>query len=214
MHELDFRRLVRADFPLLGRWLATPHVARWWHHDASPAGVEADFGDTVDGRDPTDIFVVLLQGRAVGLMQSHAFAHNPGYAQALAPWLELPARAFSLDYLLGEPDVLRQGVASEMLAAFADTVWWDHPGASAIVVPVQSGNVASWRALERAGFRHVADGDLAPDNPADGREHRIYRLDSPRPELSAFPSSRTRPRPAPTARRTRPVRSAPARPAR
>jgi aminoglycoside 6'-N-acetyltransferase len=36
-----------------------------------------------------------------------------------------------------------------------------------IVVPIVAGNRASWRALEKAGFVRIAEGDLAPDNPVD-----------------------------------------------
>ncbi len=32
---ITFERLGRQHFDLLGRWLAEPHVARWWNHDPS-----------------------------------------------------------------------------------------------------------------------------------------------------------------------------------
>ena len=43
------------------------------------------------------------------------------------------------------------------------------------LVPVHADNRASWRALERAGFTRVAEGDLEPDNPQDTRDHVVYR---------------------------------------
>jgi len=46
-------------------------------------------------------------------------------------------------------------------------------------VPVSTANVASWRALEKAGFARVGTADLEPDNPVDSREHVVYRLDRP-----------------------------------
>ena len=46
-----------------------------------------------------------------------------------------------------------------------------------IIVAVQAGNHASCRALERTGFIPVTRGEMTPDNPADDREHVIYRLD-------------------------------------
>jgi len=47
--EFSFRRLTRADFPLLAGWLAEPHVARWWNHDVDPEALERDFGASADG---------------------------------------------------------------------------------------------------------------------------------------------------------------------
>ena len=65
-------------------------------------------------------------------------------------------------------------------AAVADT-WRTLPRAGSIIVPVAAGNRASWRALEKAGFIRIAEGDLAPDNPIDPPQHVIYRLDRPAP---------------------------------
>ena len=48
-----------------------------------------------------------------------------------------------------------------------------------MIVPVSSANVASWRLLEQAGFRLVAEGALTRDNPIDDDAHRVYRIDRP-----------------------------------
>jgi aminoglycoside 6'-N-acetyltransferase len=40
-------------------------------------------------------------------------------------------------------------------------------------------NAASWRAVARAGFRRIAEGELNPDNPIDNRDHYLYQLDRP-----------------------------------
>ncbi len=63
-----------------------------------------------------------------------------------------------------------------MIATFATRLWDDYPDAPAIVVPVQADNRASWRALERAGFERIAEGELEPENPVDSWSHYIYRL--------------------------------------
>jgi aminoglycoside 6'-N-acetyltransferase len=54
-----------------------------------------------------------------------------------------------------------------------------YPDAPAVIVPVVVGNTASWRMLERVGFRRVAQGPLTPDNPIDEPEHYVYRFDRP-----------------------------------
>jgi aminoglycoside 6'-N-acetyltransferase len=58
-------------------------------------------------------------------------------------------------------------------------VWERYPEARAIIVPVVATNRASWRALEKAGFRRVAEGDLAPDNPIDPPRSLVLRVDRP-----------------------------------
>jgi len=58
-------------------------------------------------------------------------------------------------------------------------------------VPVSRANVASWRALEGAGFTLAATGLLAPDNPIDDGEHRVYRIERP-VDFDAFSVKRPR----------------------
>jgi aminoglycoside 6'-N-acetyltransferase len=72
-----------------------------------------------------------------------------------------------------------------MIRAFCDRIWAVDPVATCIVVPVVSANRASWRALQKAGFRTAARGDLVPDNPVDDPSHEILWLDRPVEPVSA-----------------------------
>ncbi len=176
---IDFRPMARADLPLLQRWLREPLVARWWHHDTSDAAVERDFGPALDGTDPTALRVVQLDGRDVGLVQRYRLDAYPEYVAELAPLLDVPPGALSIDYLLGEPDVRGRGVGAAVVAAAAEEAWRAHPDAPCLVVPVALGNEASWRALRRAGFRLAATGPMVPDNPVDPPDHVVHVLDRP-----------------------------------
>jgi aminoglycoside 6'-N-acetyltransferase len=174
--EVTFRPLTRADLPLLRRWLAEPLVARWWAHDPSPEAVEVDFGPVLDGSDPTEVELACADGCPYGLLQRYTFADNPQYAEELAPVYPVPEGALSIDYLVGEPAMRGRGVGGVTIAAFVAQGWARYPAARDVVVPVASGNVASWRALERAGFTRVAEGPLEPDNPVDPPDHVVYRI--------------------------------------
>jgi aminoglycoside 6'-N-acetyltransferase len=177
--EFRFRRLTRDDFGLLGRWLAEPHVARWWNHDPRRAALETDFGPSIDGEEPAEDFVVELDGQPIGVIQSCRFADYPEYVVEIADVMTLPEGAYSIDYFVGEPDLVGRGIGTAAIRAFAERLWIAQPDATAIVVPVNSENVASWRALQRAGFRLVARGELKPDNPADDPMHEVFQLDRP-----------------------------------
>ena len=186
--RIVFRRLARSDFALLGRWLAEPHVARWWNHQTSAEAFENDFGAVADGVDPAEIFIAEADGLPIGLLQRYRFGDNPGYRDDLAALLEVPDDALSIDYFIAEPSVLRQGFGSAMIRAAVAAIWRDCPAAPSIVVPISTANAASWRTLERAGFTRVARGPLAPDNPIDSPDHVIYRIE-PGDALSPMASS-------------------------
>lgn len=174
---ITFRRLTEADFPLLRSWLAQPHVARWWNHDTSVEAVANDFGPTVRGEEPAEDFVAGVDGAEVGLVQRCRLADYPEYEEELAHVLPVPAHAATIDYLIGDRADTGRGLGTGIIRAFVERTWTDLPDVATIVVPIVAANTASWRALAKAGFRRVAEGELEPDNPVDDRLHFIYRID-------------------------------------
>ena len=176
---MELRRLTREDFPLLCRWLAEPLVARWWDDDASPVAVERQYGPSVDGDDPTAVYLGIHDGRPIGLVQVYAFADEPESLAELATICPVPPGALSIDYLIGEPDARGQGLGAALIAAAVARGFADHPDARDVLVPVVAGNTASWRALRRAGATWYAEGDLTPDNPIDPPAHVVHRFGRP-----------------------------------
>ena len=164
---------------MLSAWLGQPHVARWWNHETSREAVETDFGPVVDGHDAADIFIASLRGRPFGLVQRYTFADNPDYGAELSSLLAVPDAALSMDYFVGEPALLRRGLGTAMLQSALRSTWRDYRSAPAVIVPVVAANTASWRVLERSGFRRVAAGPLEPDNPIDDSAHFVYWIDRP-----------------------------------
>jgi aminoglycoside 6'-N-acetyltransferase len=114
------------------------------------------------------MLVACWEGRPFGLMQRYSLADEPEYRAELAQVCEVDPAAISIDYLIGEPEMRGRGLGAAMIAAAV-------AGAREVIVPVVAGNVASWRALERAGFERVAEAELEPDNPIDPPLHYVYR---------------------------------------
>ncbi|HEV7168590.1 MAG TPA: GNAT family N-acetyltransferase [Micrococcaceae bacterium] len=186
--RFTFRPLARPDFPLIRRWLAEPHVARWWNHETTDEAVERDFGSAVDGTEPGRDWLALTCGEPIGLVQCCFWSDYPDYAQELAALLTVPASALTIDYLIGPLERTGRGLGTAMIAEFIEHIWNTEPAASAIIVPVVAVNRASWRTLEKCGFHRVAAGNMTPDNPVDDPLHVVYRLD--RRQSDGCPSSR------------------------
>ncbi|MCK9899329.1 acetyltransferase [Frankia sp. Cpl3] len=175
--SIRFQRLAESDFPLLRGWLAQPHVARWWNHETTIEAVHRDFGPATRGEEPSQDFLALLDETPIGLIQRCAYADYPEYEAELRPVVDVPSGAMSVDYLIGDPARTNRGIGPRVIAAMVARTWSDHPAATCVLVPVAAANRASWRALEKAGFRRVAEGPLTPDNPIDDPLHFVYRLD-------------------------------------
>jgi hypothetical protein len=62
---LTWRHVVPEDFPLLARWLAAPHVARWWNHEASLEAVERDFGPSTRREEPNEDLLALVDQHGI-----------------------------------------------------------------------------------------------------------------------------------------------------
>lgn len=177
--DIAFRPITRDDFPLIGTWFAEPLVSWWWADDPTLSAVETEYGPVVAGTDPTEVFIVVVNGDAKGLIQRYRFDDEPSYAQELAPAVAVPAQAMSIDYLLADAGSRGKGLGTAMVGTFVERLWADHPDCPCLIVPVHADNRASWRALERCGFTRIAECELEPDNPDHTRHHVIYRLDRP-----------------------------------
>src|SRR5215475_5263877 len=80
---ITFRRLSRADFPLLEQWLKKPHVLRWWREPLDGAALEAKYGPRIDGVEPTFVFVIEYDGRPVGWIQWYRWAYYELHARKI-----------------------------------------------------------------------------------------------------------------------------------
>ncbi|TDD92255.1 N-acetyltransferase [Actinomadura rubrisoli] len=176
---MTWRRVDENDFPLLAQWLSRPHVARWWNHDPSAEAVLRGFGPAARGEEPSEDLLASVDGRPFGLVQCCFLSDYPDYAAELATLADVPAGAMTIDYPIGDPDRTGHGLGTRMIESVLHRIWTVHPSATCVIVPVVAANRNSWRALERAGLRKTAEGDLEPDNPIDDPTHHLYRTDRP-----------------------------------
>ena len=158
--DVQFRRLVDDDLPMLHRWLNEPGVVRWWEgDDVSEAAVTRDYGS--QSTDPTEYWLALLDGHEVGWIQCYATAD---YAEEdeVQQWrrLGVDPNCAGIDYLIAEPARRGQGLGTEMIRAFVrNVVFGQHPGWTQVGASPVIANTASWRALEKAGFTAVGEFD-------------------------------------------------------
>ena len=164
---IEFRPLRTDDLPLLRAWFERDHVRRWWRDPIDEAMAKRL------RRDATDEYVIVVDGRPVGMIQTYLVAAYPEWAAIVGAEPGLAG----VDLLIGEEDAVGRGVGPGVLAAFTRDVVFARPETTACVATVEEPNRRSWRAFEKAGFRHVADVE------EDGLPHRLMRLDRPSAHL-------------------------------
>ena len=163
MGVIGFRPLAEADLPTLHRWLNDPGVIEWWEgDDVSLAGVVRDYW--TDVRAEIEHWLVLDDGAPFGWIQCYPVTADP---DECGPWLEFGVTedAAGIDYLVGESASRGKGRGAAMIDRFVvDVVFGLHPGWTQACAAPFSSNEASWRALAKADFRHMATID-DPDGP-------------------------------------------------
>jgi aminoglycoside 6'-N-acetyltransferase len=165
-----------ADLPALLRWLGQPHVREWWRDEPSDlAAVEVEYGACIRGDDPAELFVIETDGRPIGMIQRYLFDDEPEWISALESITDVTDAA-GIDYLIGELDAVGNGLGTAAIVAFAELVFAWRPVRS-IVVNVDQANLASWRALETAGFTRIWAGELDSPDPSDEGPQYVYRLE-------------------------------------
>ncbi len=130
----------------LRRWLDRPHVAKWW-------------GDAQEAMEhaaqclPEAHAVILADGTPVGYL----CWQTPTAAELEDAGLtDLPERLVDIDILIGEPELLGQGVGPQalglLLCRLREESSFSHAG-----LGTSASNVRAIRAFEKAGFRLFRD---------------------------------------------------------
>jgi aminoglycoside 6'-N-acetyltransferase len=174
--RIDFRPLADTDLTLLHWWLNDLAVIRWWEgNDVTWDAVVRDYGQA--SQEPTEHWLASVDGAPIGWIQCFAAADYPDEDEVRQWWdVGIGRSAAGIDYLIGEPGSRGQGLGTAMIRSFVtDIVFAHHRAWSQVCASPYAANVASVRALEKAGFRRVGtfnDGDqnlavvMAIDRPS------------------------------------------------
>jgi aminoglycoside 6'-N-acetyltransferase len=151
MHE--FRPITSADVPLVKRWIAIPHVRRWWHDPIEQ--FELVSGD-LDHPEVAQ-FIVCTDARPFAYLQCyHLTAVNKDFGSQ-------PDGTRGLDQFIGEADMLERGHGSAFVREFTNRLF--ATGTPRVVLDPEPENARAIRAYEKAGFTRDRVVDT-PDGPA------------------------------------------------
>jgi RimJ/RimL family protein N-acetyltransferase len=177
--EFSFAPLREEDLDRIRAWLLRPHVRRWYDDvgaETYPDDTIADRRRAIRGEDPTDHFVIELDGRPIGDIQSYLIDDDREYAAMVA----LGRPAFGIDLFIGEPELIGHGYGPALIRAFLRDVAFPRYGVDLCVIGPTRSNFAAIRAYEKAGFRFLKN-YLEPES----REPEHYLMQLTRAELDA-----------------------------
>lgn len=144
--EITLRDVSDGDLSLIGKWLVTPHVARWFENPDEWLGeIRGRNGEYSWIRH----YIVVFDGKPVGFCQYYEYRLGGeswyGGADAGAD------SVYSIDYLIGEAECLRHGLGRATVRALTAEIA-RHSRARRIVVNPDGANAASRALLRSCGF--------------------------------------------------------------
>jgi RimJ/RimL family protein N-acetyltransferase len=158
------------DLRLLHEWIERPHVRRWWGEQRTLEQVIDHYLPAIEGRDPTDHYLVLLDRRPVGMLQTYLVFDYPDHATNMGISDIATAGA---DILIGEVELTGKGLGTEALRRFVSEIVFARPETTSCIADPDVRNVASVRAFEKAGFRVVR----TFLDPTDGQTRAVVQRD-------------------------------------
>ncbi len=161
--------MVKQDLSLVHEWLQRPHVRRWWSDRETYEEVAEHYLPAIGGKEPTDLYIALLDEQPIGFVQTYLVSDYPDYAALVG----VGEGVAGVDLFVGDAALTGQGIGSEILGKFVEEVVFDSPTTIACLADPDVRNVASLRAFEKAGFRVVREFV----DPVDAQTHALVRRD-------------------------------------
>ena len=167
----DFRVMTAADLGVVRRWLATPHVTRWWPDpECSLRSINRHLSEP-------DIacLILTMNGRDTGYLQVYDPHHSDGGTTG-HPYRDQPRGARGIDLFIGEASCIGRGHGPRFIDRVRDHLFG--AGAPCVVSDPNPLNARSVAAFRSAGFRSMGERDTAWGHVL------LMRCDSPRQAIS------------------------------
>ncbi|WP_395947024.1 GNAT family N-acetyltransferase [Caedibacter taeniospiralis] len=157
--KITFTPLAESHFPLLLKWLETPHVKKWWDQDVrwTPALIQEKYANYVkeyklenDIAKTIKAYIIYVDNMPIGYIQIYNAYDFP----RTKPLIGLPQNLAAFDVLIGETGYLKRGVGSKAIAEFLQLHGNQY---SHIFADPDCHNIAAIKSYERAGFKKISE---------------------------------------------------------
>lgn len=156
-----FKPLQEAHFPLLLKWLQTPHVKEWWDKDIlwTAQLIQDKYGTYTQGyklengvKKSIQSYIICFNGIDIGYVQLYD-AHDFSREDASETLIGLPKYLAAFDIFIGEEAYIHNGLGSPIMKDYLEK--FVDPFFEACFVDPDSENISAIRAYKKVGFEHI-----------------------------------------------------------
>lgn len=138
------RKMNAEDLPIFKKWLTEPYIAKWYHH---PQAWIEEIEKQEQEFNWIHHFIVEQEGKPIGFCQYYACQDSDELWEGYTDM----GGSYSIDYLIGESELLRKGLGKELVADLLNKIAL-HDDAKRVVVEPEPENKASCVLLLSCGF--------------------------------------------------------------
>jgi aminoglycoside 6'-N-acetyltransferase len=178
---IAFRGMTPADLLLMERWLAADHIVPWWGQAPTSQEVATHYLPYIRHEQPTDPYLIMVDGTPVGYIQTFRVADWPAYWPPDKPYASEPEAA-GMDLLIGDEKLTGRGLGTQVIQEFVREIVFARPDVPACYADPAADNLASLAAFRKAGFADIGRID-APGDPTPRRLLQLAR-EARNPSLS------------------------------
>lgn len=161
MH-VTFTPLQKTHFPLLLKWLYTPHLRIWWdpNTDWTNELIEKKYTPYTQGfkilgdiKKPMHAFIIMINETPIGYIQyynKHDFPPEQGYSTE-----EFPKPLAAIDFYIGEKDYIGKGLGQKTLHNFLNEHVFKKY--NACFVDPDTANKTAIHTYEKVGFKIIKE---------------------------------------------------------
>lgn len=150
--RIDFRPLEEKDFQQIYIWANTDFVIQWYgKKPLTIEDVKRDYGATISGDDPTDSYIIIIDGVDVGYLQTYFYSdyRQDGYYEAL----EADEGSAGVDLFIGHKDYIHKGYGVRIMKIFLKEYVFTNPKVSNCIITPEPDNIVAIKTYEKAGFK-------------------------------------------------------------
>ncbi|MES3037311.1 MAG: GNAT family N-acetyltransferase [Bdellovibrionota bacterium] len=145
--------------PHLRHWLNQEHVKKFWQESSNDQKLSEKFLIELPRRGVWP-FVIEHKNREIGYIQYYdATKVGDGW------WLNETSGTFGIDLMIGQPELLGQGIGPQVITEFISFTRKREPTVESIIIDPDPNNKIAIRAFEKAGFRTESEIET-PGGPA------------------------------------------------
>ncbi|MDP3510547.1 MAG: GNAT family N-acetyltransferase [Candidatus Melainabacteria bacterium] len=160
--QTTIRPVKAEDIEPLLVWLEAPHVKPWWGTEA-PKASRLKYQSRLRSDALTRVFIIQVDHKPAGMIQCYLHSDYPDCDREIGI-----ANAIGIDYLIGAPDLTGKGIGTQAIKLMTRMALTLFSQSNAVVASPHKENIASCRALEKAGFALVREAKLASAYPSEG----------------------------------------------